>query len=223
MDLVKLLQGIEDLVVEMALWIILLPRTLWRVLVAPVEVARHFDSMQATPPAERDEEYLSPVLFWLLLAPVSLLLWLTFDDQATLAKYGATFRERLATGILMLLAPPLAFAVTVVRIRRERLSRRTLARQFALQCYVHAPAAVALVASFALQRRLGENIGTLALLVAGVWFCFAELRIIGREERVRQPVKLLAQGCLFSLLLMFAVVFVIILIWNMAGRRISFW
>ena len=218
MDLLKLLRGLEDLVVEIALWIVLLPRTLWRVIVSPVALARYFDQIQATAPADRDDEYLSPVLFWLLLAPVSLVLWLTHDNKAALALYGAQPQEQIATGSLMLLAPPLGFAVASAWIRREQMSRRTLGRHFAMQCYFHAPFACAFVLSFALQPRFGENIATLVLGIALTWFCVAEFRVARRDTAVGLALKFVALGCALAFLLMFAVASIIFYSAVLRGR-----
>jgi len=141
MNFLKLLSSLEELVVEVALWIILLPRTLFSAIFTPVTLARYFDRTHDLPLKERDDQYLSPVLFWLLLGPVSLIVIFMLQDQTALAVYGADANERILIAALMLLGPPLGFALASVVVRRESISRRSLGRQFALQCYFNAPMA----------------------------------------------------------------------------------
>src|SRR5690348_15712003 len=114
MDLLKLLNSLEDLVVEVALWFILLPRTLFASIFMPVTLAKYFDRLQETKIEDRDDEYLSPVLFWVLLAPAPLVLSLARTDKEALALYGDKWEERLLTAVLMLLGPPLGFALAAV-------------------------------------------------------------------------------------------------------------
>jgi hypothetical protein len=224
MDLLKLLRSLEDLVVEIALWIILLPRTLFSVIVNPVKLARYFDRIQDTDAKERDDEYLSPVLFWLIFGPVSLIICFTQLDQRALALYGASAGERVLTASLMLLGPPLGFALASVLLRHEPVSRRSLGRQFALQCYFHAPIAFLLVVYGALATRFGEDvggaIGTGIMVVGLVWFVIAEFRVARRESEVGRAVSAVALGCSFGCLLFFLVGFAIMFALFLSGRML---
>src|SRR5262247_4893054 len=72
----KLLKTLEGAVFEMALWVLLLPKTLLRVLRRPVWVLDYTTAEMAKPESERFDDYLSPVSFWLLVA-VGPYLWAT--------------------------------------------------------------------------------------------------------------------------------------------------
>jgi hypothetical protein len=72
----KLLKTLEGAVFEVALWVLLLPKTLWQVLRHPVWVLDYTAAEFAKPEAERFDDYLSPVSFWLLIAVASYL-WAT--------------------------------------------------------------------------------------------------------------------------------------------------
>lgn len=224
MDLLKLLRSLEELVVEIALWIILLPRTLFSVIVTPVKLARYFDRIQEIDPKERDDEYLSPVLFWLLLAPTSLIICLSQQDQRAFAIYGASASERILTATLMLLGPPLGFALASVLLRRETVSKFSLGRQFALQCYFHTPMALLLVVYIALANRYGEdrggNIGAGILFVGLIWFVIAEFRVARRESEVVRALSTVAVGCSFGCLLLFLVGFAVMFALFLSGRML---
>ncbi len=228
MDLLKLLSSLEELVVEVALWIILLPRTLFCALFAPVTLAQYFDRTYAVPLKERDDEYLSPVLFWIILGPLSLLLVFVWQDQRTLALYGSTLSERIVVAILMLMGSPLGFALAMVALRLEPISRRTLGRQFSLQCYFHAPMAFLFVMFMSFQQRYEGPIGdALAgiMLLAGIWFLIIEFRVARRKAEdgnaafsdVRAAASV-GLGCGFSFLLVFSIGCAVMLILFLIGR-----
>ncbi len=222
MDFLKLLSSLEELVIEVALWIILLPRTLFSVIFTPVKLARYFDRTHAIPLKERDDEYLSPVLFWLILGPVSLIIIFMLQDQKALALYGASASERIVIAALMLLGPPLGFALASVVVRRESVSRRSLGRQFALQCYFNAPMAFLFVISLPFQKRFEDTLvgaaATGIVIIGGVWLLITEFRVARRESEVERAVVSAALGCGFALLLFFLIGFTIMFALFLGGR-----
>src|SRR6266516_406504 len=223
MDLVKLLRSLEELTVEIALWIIFLPRTFWAVIVTPVSLAQYFDRIQATPEKERDEQYLSPVLFWLLLAPVSLVAMLMKQDEKTLSLYGASFSERLATAVFMLMGIPLGFALVSTWFRCESISKNHLGREFALQCYYNAPLALSLVICIGAQKRFGEDVATIPFAIAMVWFLITEVRVARRNSSIANSIGMAGLGCLAGAILMFAVGFVVACVFLLIGRLTTLW
>jgi len=76
MDPRQLLKTLEGAVFEMALWVLLLPKTLVQVLRRPIWVLDYTTAEMAKPESERFDDYLSPVSFWLLVA-VGPYLWAT--------------------------------------------------------------------------------------------------------------------------------------------------
>ncbi len=222
MDLLKLISSLEELIVEIALWIILLPRTLWSAIVTPVKLARYFDQTQEIPEKERDEKYLSPVLFWLLIAPTSLIIWLMRQDQEALKFYGAQPKEQFGTAAFMLLGFPLSFAAVTTWFRGESLSKRTLGREFALQCYFNAPMSALFMLSLALEPQLGHNVSTMLFGISLAWFCITEVRIAKRDGAVRHPIVLVALGYGFAGFLMFAITLAIECALVLSGRLPGF-
>lgn len=231
MNLLKLLNSLEDLVVEIALWLILLPRTLFAAVFTPVKLARYFDRLQTISPEERNDEYLSPVLFWILVAPASLVIALARGDKEALALYGDSWEERLATAILMLLGPPLGFALASALVRREGVSRNSLRRHFALQCYFHAPMTALLVILLVVTKyvemrfsnaEIGDVIvGALTLPVLA-WFFITEYRVARRETEPVPAGGSVALGCGFGLSLMCAIALAIWLLFFLIGRTPGF-
>ena len=231
MDLLKLLNSLEDLVVEVALWFILLPRTLFAAVFTPVKLAKYFDHMQTISPEERNDEYLSPVLFWILVAPASWMIALARMDKEALALYGDAWEERLATAVLMLLGPPLGFALAAVLVRREGVSRNSLRRHFALQCYFHAPMVVLFVLLLGINKYVEmrfSNAEVSSTVLGGLilpviaWFLVTEFRVAMRETDPGRAGGSVALGCCLGLPLMFALALAITLLFFLIGRTPGF-
>jgi len=85
----------------MALWVLLLPKTLAKVLHRPVWVLDYTTAEFAKPEADRFDDYLSPVSFWLLVA-VGPYLWaasvmgLTMPSATPRPTWRAIFRSSTA-------------------------------------------------------------------------------------------------------------------------------
>ena len=226
MDFFKLLQSLEDLVFEVALWIILLPRTLFAVIFTPVTLANHFDDLQATPAAERNDLYVSPILFWVLLAPSSLIIAIARLDEKAIKIYGENWQERLAVGTLMLLGPPLGFALGTILARREDVSRKSLRRHFSLQCYFHAPVSVILVVAIALMEnikpRLGEDAASAIvsplIFLPGAWFLITQYRVSRRDFQPLRATGSVALGCGLGFVVFLATDFMIGIVLFLIGR-----
>ena len=62
MDLIRLLRSLEEFLYELVGWLVFYPRTLWRVLVRPGEVARYTRGEFAKDPEHRFADAISPVL-----------------------------------------------------------------------------------------------------------------------------------------------------------------
>ena len=222
MNLLKLIGSLEDLVIEIALWLILLPRTLFAAIFTPVKLAKYFDHIQTIPREDRNDEYLSPVLFWILLAPISLILMIARTDQEALTLYGAGWEERIATAILMLLGPPLGFALAFVLVRREGISRNSLRRHFALQCYFHAPMAIFFVGTALPKTQASDTIRGAVFFVGLAWFLITQFRVARRENEPGRATGSIAMGSAMGCLLMIAIGGAIWLLFFLIGRTTGF-
>lgn len=188
------------------------------------KLAKYFDRTYDIPLKERDDHYLSPVLFWIILGPLSLILMFMWQDQRALALYGANLNQRIATAILMMLGPPLGFALASVLVRRESITRRSLGRQFALQCYFHGPMTFlfATVMPFAMRHEdtvLGNALLTLVLL-GWIALLITEFRVAQRESEVGRAAASAALGCGFAMVLFFLIGLAVGLVLFLSGRPI---
>src|SRR5215510_3625652 len=144
----KLLKSLEGAVFEMALWVLLLPKTLLRVLRQPVWVLDYTTAELAKPEADRFDDYLSPVTFWLLVA-VGPYLWATTVVRHRYSPPGEAAADPLShlpiinrylIAALLLVAAPLTVAAIFSLIRGHGVARRVLQPHFAVQCYLQTPA-----------------------------------------------------------------------------------
>ena len=85
MDFAKLLKSVEDAVYEVMVWLLLLPKTLIRVTFRPKWAMKYIDEEWLKKPDERFDEYLSPVMLWLLSAvfPLTTIFILAGPDIAS--------------------------------------------------------------------------------------------------------------------------------------------
>jgi len=194
----KLLKSLEGAVFEMALWVLLLPKTLVQVLRRPVWVLDYTRAELAKPEADRFDDYLSPVTFWLLVA-VGPYLWAAsvirqhyaVGDASADVMSHLPIVDRYLISALLLASAPLSVAVIFSLVRRHGLARRALLPHFAAQCYLQSPALLA-VMPVVIGLLFVSHANVLAhlqrsTLVAGfgglgvVWLLTAETRYLMRD------------------------------------------
>ena len=78
MDFIKLIQSLQELVFEMVVWVLLLPKTFFRALLRPDLMVKYVNSELQKEPEKQFDDYISPVLFYLMLAviPAALYTWM---------------------------------------------------------------------------------------------------------------------------------------------------
>ena len=147
MNPLAILTSLEGAVFEVVVWLLLVPKTLFQVLRHPAWVVDYTAAQFQKAEADRWDDYLSPVVFWLLLA-VGPYLWGT---SVVPHRYGAPGQlsgdvlshlplpTRYLLLALLLVAAPATLAVLFARIRGHGLARRLLRQHFAAQCYLQTP------------------------------------------------------------------------------------
>ena len=80
MDFGKLFQSIEDAVYEVMVWLMLLPKTLFRSMFRPRWAIQYVDEELSKKPEDRFDEFLSPVLLWLIAAVLPLTISTVLKD-----------------------------------------------------------------------------------------------------------------------------------------------
>ncbi|MBU0745441.1 MAG: hypothetical protein KKG67_01440 [Gammaproteobacteria bacterium] len=182
MDFLKILKSFEDFVYEALIWLILLPKTLLRIVLRPRQMVAYVQAEQTREGDDRYGDAISPPLLLILCVLVSHV----FD--LALRKQGNAEMGRLAGALLnseqnLLLYRTMAFgiwslagAVWYMRHSRQPIHRVNLRNPFYEQCYLVAPFAMAMSISttFALSGGLLSAAGVGLALLALLWFFVAE-------------------------------------------------
>ena len=204
MDASKVIKAIEDLAVEVAVWVLLLPKTFVAVFRSPAQVVTGYEASLLSGQLQ-DERYLEPVRFWFLLGPAILLLdqWLTSNERAAVAIFGQSFEKMAAVATLILFIAPLAYAWQISIERALPLTRSNLQNAFRMQCY---PFGVASFIFFVggLILRWSEPLSAVFMLGAFIWHFYAQMVIARSDSRIVFPLGYVFHGG-FKMLLLFAV------------------
>ncbi len=85
MDFIKLIQSFQDLVFEVVAWALFVPKTLFRALLRPDLMVKYVDSELQKEIDKQFDEYMPPVLFYLIVGviPVALYRWVGGFAQLT--------------------------------------------------------------------------------------------------------------------------------------------
>ena len=146
MNPLAILTSLEGAVFEAVVWLLLIPKTLFQVLRHPAWVVDYTAAQFQKAEADRWDDYLSPVVFWLLLAVGPYLGDLRGPAPARRAGQLSgdvlshlPLPTRYLLLALLLVAAPATLAVLFARIRGHGLARRLLRQHFAAQCYLQTP------------------------------------------------------------------------------------
>ena len=81
MNILNFLEGIEKLVVELLLWIIFVPKTLFKILADPEWVPGYVEK-EVAKESDRFNNYISPILLFLAASSVLSVIFNTLDANA---------------------------------------------------------------------------------------------------------------------------------------------
>lgn len=192
----KLLKSLEELLYELASWLVFYPITFWRSVVRPLEMMRYADGELDDAPEEQYDDTMSPPLFLL----ITLLLSQELPSAMPSAYDMATIPKALSSDTNLLIARgvifsifPLVMAVTINRRKAVRLTRTTLRPPFFSQCFVVAPFALAGSLGFDLmlipeQKAVFEGMATLVIALA--WYAQAEVRWFRLDLAIQTPLAI---------------------------------
>jgi hypothetical protein len=222
-DLQKLIQALEEFVYEVALLPLLLPKTLFRFAFRPKRIHDYVNAELDKPAGERYAEYLSPILYWLLIAIAPAFFMINRSLRVTTDSLGSDIYQepvevRLSIIIIFLIWPPLSFTLGAILRQNIKLTRETARRPFYKRCMNLAPLYLVLV--FAAPSMLGLletnrpahapltaiQLAWIGFFAAFIWAIDAlEKRIIRLEPKGRSGIKLIASSvlawiCAFALL-----------------------
>lgn len=212
MDFMRLLKSLEELLYELASWLLFYPMTMWRTLRHPQAMMRYADVELGDDIDEQYSDTLSPPLFLL----ITLLIAHGFELALVRQEMPWAPPSFLASDSNLLLFRAVAFsifpllmALKLLRHRSIRIDRNTLRRPFYSQCYVAAPFALVTSIGGVLTRidRPVTILSGLALFgLAMLWYVTVETRWFAKHLELslaRAALKVvvtLLQGLLAMLL-----------------------
>lgn len=182
MDFLKILKSFEDFVYEALIWLILLPKTLVRIVLRPRQMVAYVQAEQTREGDDRYGDAISPPLLLILCVLVSHVFDLALRKQAA-QEMGTLAAELLKSEQNLLLYRTMAFgiwslagAVWYMCHSRQPIHRVNLRNPFYEQCYLVAPFAMAMSISttFALSGVLLSAFGVGLALLSLLWFFVAE-------------------------------------------------
>jgi hypothetical protein len=205
-----LVRALEEVVVEVAIWLILLPRTLYLVARWPGRLPAYLEEQGRLDPPEQFAERLPPVLFWILLGPVALFTILRAHPGSILGVAGNSPGDQLLISALIVLPGPLGFAWAMVRQAGHALTRDQLAAAFRLQCYPFGVFALAVNLLFLLvdhERWVG------AILFSSLaWLGFAQVVIAMNTSKLPSARAFLFSGAMRAFGLVLPVILLIAIV-----------
>ncbi|HKI52715.1 MAG TPA: hypothetical protein VJ987_01220 [Anaerolineales bacterium] len=145
----KILQALEDLIFEVMAWIMLLPKTLMRVIFAPIKAIKYVNSEWEKKPEERFDEFLSPIFFWIIVAVLPLTyVFLTEEDFQQSGILAIFLESKILLGAFIASLLLLFYLMWTELINNRPIRKSALKRMFYIQCYITSPAVLIITLIF---------------------------------------------------------------------------
>lgn len=187
MDFLKILKSFEEFVYEALTWLILLPRTLLRILWSPARMTDYASGQLSSQSESRFSEAISPPLLLMLCVLLSHAIDLGIRNSTHLAD-GSLAAVVLSSEQGLLLYRTISFgvwalagAVYLLMRTGAAVNRETLRVPFYEQCYLVAPFALLLSCSMSLLRVNGLA-AVLLLLSTLLWFWLVQAAWLRRRS-----------------------------------------
>ena len=144
MDFAKLFKSVEDAVYEVMVWLLLLPKTLIRAAFRPRWAMKYIDEEWEKKPDERFDEYLSPVMLWLLSAviPLTLAFIVSRPDINSAQDFLKALSNDIYSTTLYMMLIPFVYVVGIEWLNKTPVKRSSLKISFYRHCYALAPAQI---------------------------------------------------------------------------------
>ncbi|MDG2524662.1 hypothetical protein P6166_04725 [Stenotrophomonas sp. HITSZ_GD] len=182
MDLIRLLRSLEEFLYELVGWLVFYPRTLWRILCHPGQIARYTHEELSKPLESRFQETISPVLMLILTVALAHALELSLkmplpkiESPVGQVLFG-TEEGLILTRSAIFCVYALGAALGTLRRQRSRVTRDTLREPFSIQAFVACPFVLGLaVSEYMIRWPTGNwSMWGVALQLASVtWYLWA--------------------------------------------------
>jgi hypothetical protein len=210
MDFGKLFQSIEDAVYEVMVWILLLPKTLFRSMFRPRWAIQYVNEEWEKKPEDRFDEYLSPVLLWLMVAvlPLTVSTLVQNGNIKTVQDLVSALHDGLLSQTLYAMIIPFTYITWMEWMSNRSIKKSTLRRSFYIHCYALAPAqfiygAFAILTIWNDLFILFQFFSIILLVIYEVFVFRAELKITLRKALLYAIIPQLILGTLLILLMRF--------------------
>ena len=210
MDFGKLFQSVEDAVYEVMVWILLLPKTLIRSLFRPRWVIQYVNEEWEKKPEDRFDEYLSPVLLWLMVAvlPLTVSTLVQNGNIKSVQDLVVALHDGLLSQTLYAMIIPFTYITWMEWVSKRPIRKSTLRRSFYIHCYALAPAqfiygAFAILTIWNDLFILFQFLSVILLVTYEVFVFQAELKITLGKALLYAIIPQLILGTLLILLIRF--------------------
>lgn len=141
MDFLKLIQSLQDLIFEVVVWALLIPKTLIRAIFRPRWMVQYVNEEWDKEPDKQFDEYMPPALFFLAMAvfPSAALTWMRGMNFNILESLNQLNETNLITSALTTLISILIYLVWIKWLSKHPVKRSGLKRLFMIQCYLVTP------------------------------------------------------------------------------------
>ncbi len=141
MDFLKLIQSLQDLIFEIVVWALLIPKTIFRAIFRPAWMVQYVNQEFEKPADEQFDEYMPPGLFFLAIAviPSALFLWMQNMNFNLIDSLSQLNEEKLLTSAFTTLISILIYLVWIKWLSKHPVKRSGLKRLFMIQCYLVTP------------------------------------------------------------------------------------
>jgi hypothetical protein len=199
MDISNIVGAAESLLYQVALWIVLVPKTLVRIVVRPTWIPDYIAQEWTKPEERRFDDYVSPLLLFVLVAIVPNLIANVYWPQIPYSDFLTSRRivseakalseeHRLLLYSMVWVLLPLSYAIVHQHAQRGTMSQSQLKPVFYVQCLRLAPLGALFGLRFVIAKAMTEaSISALnwaTILVAVVWVVYSDVRISMRASKV---------------------------------------
>lgn len=199
MGIIDILKGIEKLAVELLLWFIYIPKTIYKIIKDPTWVPGYVHEELAK--EDKFKNYLSPVLLFL---GISVVLFVLLDSGIIIRPSYDQKSSSLSTQIqdavgLLFLTIPLFFALFTEIFRKGGIQKEALLQNLYVQCYYLSPLMLSLFAYLIADQFDWESNGayinvsetplylfSLTLL----WYIIVQVKYLSKELRYKRLIAL---------------------------------
>ncbi len=139
MNFLTILRSIEEAVLEIAIWFILIPKTFFRIIIYPGKVYPYIQGELQKDEKDQFKDQMSPIIFWILLIVVPAYIMIK-HFAGNISDFIGPKPENYFLYITMVLTGFLLTPVCLfLAFDKKKINRDSFQELFYIQCYLQAP------------------------------------------------------------------------------------